>query len=205
MTIRVALLAAECEPWAKTGGLADVVDALARALGRLPEAGTELATPIDVFLPRYRTVAVPPQAEREPTITVADPRGGAPLEAGIIDVAANGYRLRLVDVPAASQMHRQVIRKTVDLTGLIIDPVVHPYYVEVMPNDLGGDRSDLVNRIGRLYEVLEQLSLDETDRRLIELGRGERLWDSPDDLLDRFHRETVPSPSGVTHQLFWRR
>ena len=32
--IRVAFLAAECEPWAKTGGLADVVDALARALGR---------------------------------------------------------------------------------------------------------------------------------------------------------------------------
>ncbi len=101
MTIRVALLAAECEPWAKTGGLADVVDALARALGRLPEAGTELATPVDVFLPRYRTMAVPPDAEREPAITIADPRGGAPLEAGIIDVAADGYRLRLVDVPAA--------------------------------------------------------------------------------------------------------
>jgi starch synthase len=101
MTIRVALLAAECEPWAKTGGLADVVDALARALGRLPEAGTELAAPVDVFLPRYRTVAVPPEAEREPAITIADPRGGAPLEAGIIDVAADGYRLRLVDVPAA--------------------------------------------------------------------------------------------------------
>ncbi len=39
----------------------------------------------------------------------------------------------------------------------------------------------------------------------IELGRGERLWDSPDDLLDRFHLESVPSPSGVTHLLFWRR
>jgi len=39
----------------------------------------------------------------------------------------------------------------------------------------------------------------------IELGRGERLWDSPDDLLDRFHRDVVPSPSGVTHLLFWRR
>jgi starch synthase len=101
MTIRVALLAAECEPWAKTGGLADVVDALARALGRLPEAGTDLAAPVDVFLPRYRAVAVPPDAEREPAITVADPRGGAPLEAGIIDVAADGYRLRLVDVPSA--------------------------------------------------------------------------------------------------------
>ena len=39
----------------------------------------------------------------------------------------------------------------------------------------------------------------------IELGRGERLWHSPDDLNDRFHHETVPSPSGVTHHLFWRR
>ena len=36
-------------------------------------------------------------------------------------------------------------------------------------------------------------------------GRGLRLWDSPDDLLDRYHRDVVPSPSGVTHHLFWRR
>ena len=31
------------------------------------------------------------------------------------------------------------------------------------------------------------------------------LWTSPDELLDRFHLEVVPSPSGVTHHLFWRR
>jgi dihydrofolate reductase len=39
----------------------------------------------------------------------------------------------------------------------------------------------------------------------IEIGRGERLWTSPEGLLDRFHRESVPSASGVTHLLFWRR
>jgi dihydrofolate reductase len=39
----------------------------------------------------------------------------------------------------------------------------------------------------------------------LDLGRGERLWSSPDELLDRFHLESVPSPSGVTHLLFWRR
>jgi dihydrofolate reductase len=39
----------------------------------------------------------------------------------------------------------------------------------------------------------------------LELGRGERLWESPDELTDRFHLETVPSPSGVTHLIFWRR
>jgi dihydrofolate reductase len=39
----------------------------------------------------------------------------------------------------------------------------------------------------------------------VEIGSGERLWDSPDHLLDRFHLETVPSSSGVTHLFLWRR
>ncbi len=99
--MRVALLAAECEPWAKTGGLADVVDALARALGRLPEAGSELLAPVDVLLPRYRSVPVPASAVAEPPLSIPDPRGGAPIDVTILDVAADGYRLRLVDVPAA--------------------------------------------------------------------------------------------------------
>lgn len=39
----------------------------------------------------------------------------------------------------------------------------------------------------------------------VDLGHGERLWENHTDLLDRFHLETVPSPSGMTHLLFWRR
>ncbi|MEV7287138.1 dihydrofolate reductase family protein [Streptomyces sp. NPDC093252] len=39
----------------------------------------------------------------------------------------------------------------------------------------------------------------------LELGSGRRLWESPEDLLDRFHLEIVPSPSGVRHHLFWRK
>lgn len=101
MTIRVALLAAECEPWAKTGGLADVVDALARALGRLPGAAGDLATPVDVFLPRYRGVPVPADAVAEAPLTLADPAGGPDLVVTIVNVAADGYRLRLVDHPPA--------------------------------------------------------------------------------------------------------
>ena len=38
----------------------------------------------------------------------------------------------------------------------------------------------------------------------VELGAGLRLWESPDELHDRFHHEVVPSPSGVIHHLFWR-
>jgi starch synthase len=100
MPMRVAMLSAECEPWAKTGGLADVVDALARALGRL--GGADVETPVDVFLPRYRGVPEPPSIERATTLQVPDPmakRGSS--EVRILDVPADGYRVRLVDHPAA--------------------------------------------------------------------------------------------------------
>jgi len=100
--MRIALLAAECEPWAKTGGLADVVDALARALGQV--GGAELELPVDVFLPRYRAVRVPPErVTGERTIEVAHPAAGrrAMTIVRIVDVEGDGYRLRLVDHPAS--------------------------------------------------------------------------------------------------------
>src|SRR5829696_8062230 len=102
MTIRVAFLSAECEPWAKTGGLADVVDALARALGQLP--GEAIDGPVDVYLPRYRGVPSPADDAilGESVLEVPDPRARTGASAvTIIDVAANGYRLRLVDHPPA--------------------------------------------------------------------------------------------------------
>jgi starch synthase len=97
--IRVAFLAAECEPWAKTGGLADVVDALARALGEVGEAALE--SPVEVFLPRYRGIE-PPAGSPSREVRVPDPWApdGTSL-VRIVDVAADGYRLRLVDHPAA--------------------------------------------------------------------------------------------------------
>jgi starch synthase len=102
MGMRVAFLAAECEPWAKTGGLADVVDALARALGRLGDDAIE--APVDVFLPRYRSVPEPEASAvlGSTSLAVPDPQaiaGTSTIE--IIDVAADGYRLRLVDHPPA--------------------------------------------------------------------------------------------------------
>ena len=94
------MLASECEPWAKTGGLADVVDALARALGQLGSG--ELETPVDVFLPRYRNVPTPSTIERSSTLSVPDPRSpSGSSTVTVIDVAADGYRLRLIDHPAA--------------------------------------------------------------------------------------------------------
>ena len=97
--MRVTMIAAECEPWAKTGGLADVVDALARALGRQP--GGRVEAPVDVYLPRYRSVQVP-EGARTSAVRVPDPMStdGA-TDVTIVDVPADGYRLRLVDHPAA--------------------------------------------------------------------------------------------------------
>ncbi len=64
---------------------------------------------------------------------------------------------------------------------------------------------------GGVHTVREFLDADLVDTlhvavAPVELGRGERLWHSPDELTDRFHLETVTSPnSGIVHHLFWRR
>lgn len=102
MGLRVAFLAAECEPWAKTGGLADVVDALARALGHPEVEGVD--GPIDVYLPRYQSVPAPDPAAilGKKKLAVPDPRARTgSSQVTVVDVAANGYRLRLIDHPPA--------------------------------------------------------------------------------------------------------
>jgi starch synthase len=101
--MRIAMVASECEPYAKTGGLADVVDALARALGRVGHT-------VDVYLPRYRTLAQVPDDLTSLEVTVpmgADPalgdRGEAArrVAATVWSGTADGYRLRLVEHDAA--------------------------------------------------------------------------------------------------------
>ena len=37
----------------------------------------------------------------------------------------------VVDVPASSQVHRQVVRKAAESRVITLDPVVHLHYVEV--------------------------------------------------------------------------
>jgi len=99
MGMRVAFIAAECEPWAKTGGLADVVDALARALGEVGAPAIE--APVDVFIPNYRGVPVPDDA-RAYDLTIPDPRlPGSTIALRTLEADTHGYRLRLVDHPPA--------------------------------------------------------------------------------------------------------
>jgi len=58
----------------------------------------------------------------------------------------------LVDVPAESQVHRQVVRKSLELREFVVDPVVRLHYVEVVPPELASPNGDLV----RLFEALER-------------------------------------------------
>jgi len=89
------------------------------------------------------------------------------------------------------------------------------HFVDVAPAEAlrqalaaaGGMDVRLGGGVATIREFLEADLIDTMHIAVapVELGSGERLWDSPDDLLDRYHLDTVPSPSGVTHLLFWRR
>ncbi len=52
----------------------------------------------------------------------------------------------VLDVPPESQVHRPVVRKSLDLSDVTLDPAVHQYYIELPPSVLGDaeSMSDLV-------------------------------------------------------------
>ena len=58
----------------------------------------------------------------------------------------------LIDVPPESQVHRQVVRKGLDVRSFNVDPVVRLHYVEVTPPELASPSGDLA----RLFEALER-------------------------------------------------
>ncbi len=58
----------------------------------------------------------------------------------------------VIDVPAESQVHRQVVRKGLDLRRFRVDPVIQLRYVEVTEPDLASPTGDLA----RLLEALER-------------------------------------------------
>lgn len=89
------------------------------------------------------------------------------------------------------------------------------YFVDAEPavavaraRELAGD---LDVRIGggttTVREFLQADLIDELHIVVVPilLGRGERLWDGLEGLDERFHIESVASPSGVVHLTFWRR
>ena len=91
--MRIVFASSECTPWAKTGGLADVVGALPRALVRLGHQ-------VSVFIPYYRQVAkaVPQPPVVLPSVTIPFPwynRFVRILDGGVKDGVQNYF----VDCP----------------------------------------------------------------------------------------------------------
>src|SRR5215470_1072712 len=58
----------------------------------------------------------------------------------------------VIDVPAESQVHRQIVRKAVEAVSIELDPAVRLHYVEVAEPDMHNPASDL----RRLLEALER-------------------------------------------------
>src|SRR5262245_49903672 len=85
--MRILMVASEAQPFAKTGGLADVLRALPRALARL---GHE----VDVVMPRYRGITA---GKRIGDMTVI--LGPQTFTAGLYTVASHGVRTIFVDHP----------------------------------------------------------------------------------------------------------
>jgi len=86
--MRILMVASEAVPFAKTGGLADVVGALPRAL-------VGLGHDVDVVMPRYRGIL---GGERRMPLPVA--LGRQIEEAGVYETSADGVRTVFIDHPA---------------------------------------------------------------------------------------------------------
>ena len=82
--LSVLMVASEAQPYAKTGGLADVAGALPGALARLGHSVT-------LVMPRYREVGAVGRPERRLALTM----GGRRFDVGLVEVA-HGPRERVV-------------------------------------------------------------------------------------------------------------
>jgi len=83
----------------------------------------------------------------------------------------------VIDVPADSQVHRQVVRKRAEVHEIELDPVVRLYYVEVQPPDLHDPAGDL-RRVEEALEFEWRLQGLRCDLRVLQglqaaLRRGE--------------------------------
>lgn len=91
--MHIVFAASECTPWAKTGGLADVISALPKTL-------VKMGHKVHVYIPYYRQVAkaVSNPSVVLPSVTVPFPsynRFARILDGGVVD----GVQMYFVDVP----------------------------------------------------------------------------------------------------------
>ncbi|MFT7609648.1 MAG: uncharacterized 2Fe-2S/4Fe-4S cluster protein (DUF4445 family) [Candidatus Aldehydirespiratoraceae bacterium] len=78
----------------------------------------------------------------------------------------------VVDVPAESQVHRPVVRKKIDLTGLTLDPFITARYVELPTPELGDERTDAEMLAAALAEDWEITNARVDARALPDLQKA---------------------------------
>jgi uncharacterized 2Fe-2S/4Fe-4S cluster protein (DUF4445 family) len=101
--------------------------------------------PSEGSFPKWN-MTVGPDALSEPAESETNYRGKRPLGAGNrLGCAAHIMGDVVIDVPAESQVHRQVVRKSVDLTDVVVDPVVTLAFVELGRNDDGLSAAELLS------------------------------------------------------------
>ena len=95
-----------------------------------------------------------------PALTELNYRGRRPLVGGQrLGCAALILDDVVIDVPADSQVHRQVVRKRAEVDALPVDPVVRLHYVEVTEPDLASPTGDLERLEDALAEQWQLASL----------------------------------------------
>ncbi len=83
----------------------------------------------------------------------------------------------VIDVPASSQVHHQVVRKPHEAHDILIDPIVQPYFVEVAEPDMHEAMGDLE----RLQQALEeQWQLSSLTCELVVVGELQAALKSKD-------------------------
>ncbi|HSQ58947.1 MAG TPA: glycogen/starch synthase [Acidobacteriota bacterium] len=113
---RVAFVSAECVPFAKVGGLGDVVGALSRAVA-------DLGCSVAVFLPRYESLSLPEDATLELVSRLEVPVAGE-LEPGLL------YRLRSPSVPAHLHYFFVANERYFGRPGIYNDPATGEAYAD---------------------------------------------------------------------------
>ncbi len=97
-----------------------------------------------------------------PTNTETDYRGKRPMVPGNrLSCSATVCADVIIDVPATSQVHRQVVRKSVDLTGVVVDPIVTLHYLQLGPNDEGISATHLVRDGLRAQHNMSSSTIDD--------------------------------------------
>jgi uncharacterized 2Fe-2S/4Fe-4S cluster protein (DUF4445 family) len=84
----------------------------------------------------------------------------------------------VIDVPAESQVYRQVVRKEADARPMAVDPVVRLYHVEVEEPQLASPRSDLARLLAALEREwdLRDLSVDPVVLRSLQHALRKGGW-----------------------------